>query len=153
MIQVEGSIEIEAPRRTVWKLISDPRRFPEWVASIHEMVDLPDGAFKEGAAFQERGEPGPFRGYTIWRVTEFKSPYLQVHKGVQGVMLFVVTRRLDDSADGTLFKQTVGMRFHTVMKPVEWALAGGMRRKARLQLDRTLADAKALIEREKAGAG
>ena len=146
MIHIEGSITIEAPQRTVWKFINDPGRFPDWVASIHEMVDLPKGRFKEGAVFQERGEPGPFKGYTIWRVTELKSPYYQVLKGVQGVMLFVVIRELGPVNGSTSFKQTVDMRFHTIMRPLEWLLAGNMRRKGQSLLDETLANAKRLIE-------
>ena len=148
MIRLQGSIEIDAPQRQVWTFISDPSRFPEWVASIDEMVDLPSGRFMEGAVFQERGEPGALKGYTIWRVAEFKAPSYQVHKGVQGIMLMVVTRKLDSLGGGTRFMQAVDMRFHTIMKPLEWLLAGTMRRKGQLLLDRTLADAKRLIEAE-----
>ena len=150
MIQVNGSIRIEAPCRDVWEFIRDAHRFPEWVDSILEMVDLPSEGLNKGSMFQEYGYPGPFRGYTLWRVVESKSPSIQIHKGVQGVMLFIVERHLEPKGEATLFEQTVSMRFHTIMKPVEWILSGKMRRNAQNQLTRTLNKAKQLIELEHA---
>ena len=148
MIQVEGSIEIGARRQEVWGFINDPKRFPEWVDSIIEMVDIPKGGLANGNLFQEYGNPGPFKGYTLWRVVESKSPSVQIHKGVQGVMLFIVERHLKQKPRSTLLNQTIRMKFHTVMKPIEWILASKMRTNSQQQLDQTVINAKTIIEAE-----
>lgn len=148
MIQVEGSIEISAGRQDVWEFINDPKRFPEWVDSVTEMVDVPKGGLSNGNLFQEYGNPGPFKGYTLWKVVESKSPSVQIHKGVQGVMLFIVERHLKQKHHSTLLNQTTRMKFHTIMKPIEWILANKMRTNSQKQLDQTLTNAKTIIETE-----
>jgi hypothetical protein len=148
MIQVDGSIEINARCQDVWKFINDPKRFPEWVDSIIKVIDIPKEGLSNGNLFQEYGNPGPFKGYTLWRVVESKPPSVQIHKGVQGVMLFIVERHLKQKHRSTLFNQTIRMKFHTIMKPIEWILASKMRTNSQRQLDQTLINAKTVIEAE-----
>ena len=46
---------IEAPIETVWELIGDPNRYPEWAANVVEVTGLP--SVEKGASYEQVGRP------------------------------------------------------------------------------------------------
>ncbi|GAA2576016.1 SRPBCC family protein [Actinomadura fulvescens] len=64
----EVTVEINAPRETVWALLEDVERWPEMTASIKRVERLTEGPFGEGsrARVHQPGLPA-----AVWTVTDF----------------------------------------------------------------------------------
>ena len=61
------TVEIPAPPETVWRVMADIERWPEWTSSVRRAKLLTDGPLQAGsrARIQQPGFPP-----TWWRVTE-----------------------------------------------------------------------------------
>ncbi|MFI0444681.1 SRPBCC family protein [Actinomadura sp. 6N118] len=64
----EVTIDINAPAETVWRLLEDVERWPEWTASIDRVERLTDGPFGEGSKARVHQPKLPA---AIWTVTDF----------------------------------------------------------------------------------
>ncbi len=66
-VQVERTIEIDAPPEIVWKVMANVEKWPEWTPSMRKIEKMGDAPFGKGASFRvaPRGAP---RG--VWTVTE-----------------------------------------------------------------------------------
>lgn len=64
----QTTVDIDAPVDTVWRVLADVGRWPEWTASVNEVDRLPGENLVVGARYrirQPRLRPG------VWTVTEW----------------------------------------------------------------------------------
>ncbi|KAB2345614.1 SRPBCC family protein [Actinomadura rudentiformis] len=64
----EVTVEINAPAETVWRLLEDVERWPEWTASIDRVERLTQGPFGEGSKARVHQPKLPA---AVWTVTDF----------------------------------------------------------------------------------
>jgi carbon monoxide dehydrogenase subunit G len=125
--RVTATVTIPAPPERVWELLSDTRRYAEWVEGTDE-VTRTDGAAREGSTYDEVNPlVGPWRATTQWNVEQFDPPRRQVHRG-RGIPLtraFVVEMEVRPAGDGSEVTQTLraepaagplGAAFHRLMR-------------------------------------
>jgi uncharacterized membrane protein len=63
----DSSIEIDAPASTVWDLYTEVERWPEWTASVREVVALDGPGIAVGKRFEIKQPRLP---RLVWEVTE-----------------------------------------------------------------------------------
>jgi uncharacterized membrane protein len=66
-VNYETTVEIEAPAETVWNVLVDVERWPEWTASMHEITWLDATTMEVGsrARIEQPGIPS-----LVWEVSE-----------------------------------------------------------------------------------
>lgn len=143
-----SSVVVDAPLDAVWDLVSDTRRYAEYVEATLA-VTRSDGMAHVGATYDERNKfIGPFKVSSHWRVTEFDPPRRQVHEAdrwplVDGLRIGFECEPADD---GT--RVTQWLEYAPKLGPLGSVLDGAMRGQVQRDLDRTTANFKALAERE-----
>ncbi len=149
MRQVVASEVIGTDSEPIWKLMSDPNRFPDFVDATERMVDVGTGQFGVGYVYKEYGGIKPFLGESEWRVTEFEPMRRQVHVGDDGKMRMPLDISLEPVDGGTKLTITFGLEPRWFLAPVNavlWPLM--MRKRAQAVLDGTVANAKRIVEAE-----
>jgi uncharacterized protein YndB with AHSA1/START domain len=147
MPSVSSSIDIDASIESLWDLVSDPPRYPEWVASTDRMIEVPKDGLRQGATYKEYAGFPPFKSESEWRVTVFEPHRRQVHLGDDGTVQMELTIELEPTDGGSRLTQTLDIRprgMLTVLMVVMWPLV--MRRRAQRAMHQTVADAKRLVE-------
>jgi carbon monoxide dehydrogenase subunit G len=144
---VSSSIEITAPQESVWDLVSDARRYPEWVVQTDRMLDVPDTGLRQGATYREYAGLAPFKSESEWRVTVFEPHRRQVHLGDDGTVEIELTIEVEPTDGGSRLTQTFDVRprgMLAALMKVMWPLM--MRRRLQRANERTIANAKRLVE-------
>ena len=105
MSVVHEHVLLDAPSSTVWELVGDPRRYPEWLPRVFEI---------QGERFEERAEfvqvsKQPLFGrseayFQIDRMNELRE--IRMHCTVSGMF---VHWRLTDAQGGTFVDAVFGM--------------------------------------------
>ena len=72
-MKVERTIDLEAPREDVYRLLMDPSRLGEWV-TIHERFDGAPDELSEGSEMTQRLKVAGQRFTVHWKVTEEERP-------------------------------------------------------------------------------
>jgi uncharacterized membrane protein len=67
-MQIDHSVEIEASRDTVWSVLIDVERWPEWTPTMETVRRLEDGPFQLGSSAAIKQPQMP---EAVWRVTKF----------------------------------------------------------------------------------
>lgn len=145
------SVQIAAAPEVVWRFVSDPSRYPEWVDPTDRMVDVPAGEMRSGYVYKEYGGIPPFKANSTWTVTEFDPPRRQVHIGDDGSMRFHLDNILEPRDGGTLFTQKLRMSPRPWIAPVAyltWPLF--MKKRANASIRKTQENLKRLMESGKA---
>jgi uncharacterized protein YndB with AHSA1/START domain len=143
---VTSSIEIAASDESVWDLVSDPARYPEWVAQTDRMIDVPTDGLRQGATYKEYGGIGPFKAESEWRILVFEPHRRQVHLGDDGTVQIELTIEIESTDAGSRLTQTLDLRprgMMSVLLPVMWPLV--MRRLLQRANDQTVANAGRLV--------
>jgi uncharacterized protein YndB with AHSA1/START domain len=65
-VYYERSIDIDASPQTVWRIIEDVERWPEWTQSISEVTRLDSGEFRVGTRARIKQPRLPA---VVWKVT------------------------------------------------------------------------------------
>jgi uncharacterized membrane protein len=65
----ESSVEIDAPASLVWEVFTDVERWPEWTASVTELVGLDGPEIAVGKRFRIKQPKLP---PLVWRVTDLQ---------------------------------------------------------------------------------
>ena len=65
----ESSVEIDAPASLVWEVFTDVERWPEWTASVTELVGLDGREIAVGKRFQIKQPKLPT---LVWEVTHLE---------------------------------------------------------------------------------
>jgi len=147
MPSVVSSIDIATPPDTVWALMCDPHRYPEFADPAERMIDVPDAEFGVGYTYTEYGGIKPFLSESRWTVTAFEPKTRQVHEGDDGKMRFHLTIDLTPTDGGTRLEQTLQLRPRWYLTPVTalmWPIM--MRKRGQEAMDKTVANVKRLTE-------
>ena len=154
MPTVADSIYVEAPREVVWGVVSDMRRYPEWIHFVREVFDVNGEPMEKGTTYRERAKPGPFESVSTWEVIDCVKPEHQVHAGrmLEGEVELRIRFRSEGS--GTHWDHEMDFRMLPHVRPLGWLLEClVMRRKMQADLRRILESGKALVEREHGSGG
>jgi hypothetical protein len=93
-----------------WNLVSDARRYPEWVVQTDRMLDVPDTGLRQGATYREYAGLAPFKSESEWRVTVFEPHRRQVHLGDDGTVEIELTIEVEPTDGGSRLTQTFDVR-------------------------------------------
>lgn len=74
MSVVETSLVIDAPPRTVWDLVSDPRNLPAWDRHIVAVDGVPPGGLRRGSEYSTTLRLMGVRARIGAKVLEFRTP-------------------------------------------------------------------------------
>lgn len=147
MADVRSEIDIDAPPDTIWNLICDPSRYPEFADPTDRMLEIPKGDFGTGSVYREFGGIPPFKDESTWTVTEFDPKQRQVHVGDDGSMTLHLTISIRPAGDGSRLVQTLRLEPRWYLKPVFlvlWPLM--LRKRARAAMDVTVRNVKRICE-------
>jgi carbon monoxide dehydrogenase subunit G len=78
---VTVSIEIAAPPQAIWEVITDPRRFGDWVTIHRKLGRVDDGDLREGFAVEQTLCLHHANFKVKWRLTECEEPRHAVWEG------------------------------------------------------------------------
>jgi carbon monoxide dehydrogenase subunit G len=79
MLEVTASAVVPASAESVFSLLCDTARYPEWVAGT-DAVTRTDGPAREGSTYDEVNPIlGPWKASTHWRVVDHEPPRRSVH--------------------------------------------------------------------------
>jgi uncharacterized protein YndB with AHSA1/START domain len=148
MARVEGSVEIAAPRQTVWDLLADPRRHTELGTFVAEVTVLTPGDVREGTVYRERSGPGFMKSDSEWTISKLDSPRQLVHETKQKSMTAITTWTLSEAGPGLtgatqILDFEMMPRLRILGRLLEGLFATRMTRK---ETDRMLQDLKRLAE-------
>lgn len=147
MGRVSASIEVNAPPESVWALMSDPRRYPDFVTATQRMLEVPAGDFGVGSEYREYGGVPPFLSESAWKVTRFEPMRVQTHLGDDGRMRLSLDIELAPIEAGTRLTMALGLEPRWFMVPFNallWPLM--MRKRAQETFDETVGNAKRIVE-------
>ena len=149
MAKVTVSTDLKAPPEAVWRVLSDPQRYAQWVVFTDEVTSVGEGEFGQGTVYHELGGVEPFKGASRWTVAEFDPPRHQVHVGKQGPLTIHLDFRLEPTQEGTRYTQETETRFFPLLWPFAALMeALFMRRRMEAGLEERLANFKAAVEAE-----
>lgn len=98
--------QIAAPPAQVWEMITDTRRYAEWVVNTLEVTRADSDRADAGVTYDERNRiAGPLTGSSSWLVTAARAPQHTVHTGrgiwLAGPMRLEMT--VEPQGDGTRY--------------------------------------------------
>lgn len=131
----------------IWELLSDPRRYPDYVDATERMTDVPETEFGVGYIYKEYGGIKPFLSDSEWKVTEYVPMKHQSHVGDDGKMRMPLELDLRPTDDGTevTIKFTLEPRwFMAPAAAVLWPIM--MHKRSQAVLDNTVKNLKRLAE-------
>jgi uncharacterized membrane protein len=68
-VQVERTVEVDAPAEAVWAVLEEVRGWPQWTASMSEVEPLADGPLAVGSEVRVKQPRLPA---AVWEVTELE---------------------------------------------------------------------------------
>lgn len=123
MPTIHNTLELHAPPETVFDLMADYERYPEWVAIVEEARLVSGDRIEAGAEYEEVSHLGPKRSTSQWRVTEFDPPHRQVHEGMLPFGPVTLTIEIRPNGDGgTILDHTVEVTAFPRFRPVGWLI-------------------------------
>jgi len=146
--RLTSSAVVDAHLDRVWDLVSDTRRYAEYVEATLA-VTRSDGMAHEGSTYEERNKfIGPFKVSSRWRVTEFDPPRRQVHAAERWPLVkdLRVGFECEPADNGT--RVTHWIEYVPGLGALGGVLDNAMRGQIQRDLDRTAQNLKALAERE-----
>lgn len=148
MKRVSSTVEIASGPEPVWRILSEPKRYPDYVTATEKLLDASDETVRAGSTYREYGGVPPFLGESDWVVTEYEPMTHQRHMGDDGKLrmsLDLDVQVIDDET--TRLTITLGLEprwFLALPNAVLWPLM--MRKRAQKVIDDTVANAKRLVE-------
>lgn len=148
MPSVSSSVEIESGPEPIWRLLSEPERYSDYVTATEKLLDASDATVTVGSTYREYGGVPPFLGESHWTVTEYEPMTHQHHVGDDGKIrmpLDLDVETIDERRSRLTI--TLGLEprwFLAIPFAVLWPLM--MRGRAQKVIDDTVANAKELVE-------
>lgn len=140
--------QIAASPEAVWAFISDLQRIPEWVIGTKKMLSVSSEQAEAGTEYQELTQIGPSTSKTIWHITTFRAPHVQVHESRSALLDMVLTMTVEAAGDNTRLVHRIEGQMLPRVRPLGWLLELLMRRQVVNDMRRALQQAKQIIERE-----
>ena len=148
--RITASTTIAAPVEQVWELVSNTRRYAEYVEATLEVVRS-DGQAKVGGTYEERNKfIGPFKVRSFWRVTEYDAPRRQVHAADRWPLVSGLKIAWECEPDGDGTRLTHWIEYVPGLGPLGNVVDAAMRGQVQKDLDRTVENCRSLAEREAA---
>jgi uncharacterized protein YndB with AHSA1/START domain len=108
-MKLSRSIHIDAAPETVWRVLADVERWPEWTASMTEVKRLDSSGFGVGSRVRIKQPKLP---PTVWRVTSFEPgrsfDWVASSPGAKTVARHVIETR-DGGSTVTLTLEQTGL--------------------------------------------
>lgn len=147
MPQIRIVEHIEASPETVWGLISDIRKGPEWVTVMEDVVYVSDEQTAAGTVYREVSKIGPSRSETEWRIARFDPPRVQIHECKEPTLQATLTMQVEPDGTGSRFIHQTDFKMLPVFRPLGWLIESlfGKRLMER-EMAETVANAKRLLE-------
>ncbi|MAS32425.1 MAG: hypothetical protein CL610_00375 [Anaerolineaceae bacterium] len=138
---------INASPQTVWDVICDLRRGPEYVDVMLELVYVSDDPVKVGTVYRELSQIGPSKSETEWTITELDPPKHLVHVTRSSEFSATLTGDLEPQGQGTKLTYMVEYQLLPALRPLGWLLENlFVRRMMDKDFTQTVANLKKLIE-------
>ena len=149
MPKVEIVKHIKAPQEKVWDFISDIEQAPDWVVVMQSLVETTDNPVKEGTIYRERSKVGPKESETVWRVTKFKHPHLQVHECNAPDFRAKLAMEVENKDGESVLKHTTEYALMPVFRPLGWLIESLVVKKQMIKnLHQSVENCKQMIEQE-----
>ncbi len=147
LIQVE--VSIAAPPRQVWEVISDTRRYAEWVVNTDEVVSTTSDVADVGVTYEERNTvAGPIKSRSSWRVESVDPGRHTVHvgTGISIVKWMRLELTLAPEGDGTRYVHA--FRYEPALGPLGPLVNAALKPSVSRDMRRTAQALKELCESE-----
>lgn len=148
MPHVSSTVEINSGPGPIWRLLSTPARYSDYVPVTQKMLHASDETVQKGSTYREFGGLPPFVGESDWVVTEYEPMTHQRHLGDDGKMRMPLDLEVEPISDTTTrLTITLGLAprwFLVLPNAILWPLM--MRRRAQKTIDETVANAKRIVE-------
>lgn len=150
MARVEESVQVAAPRKTVWDLLADPLRHSELGTFVEEVKLVTPGEVGEGTVYRERSGPGSMKSESEWTITKFDPPRELVHVTNQKSMTAEATWMLTEvSSESTRVTQVLEFQMMPRLRVLGRLLEGLFAtRMTQRETERMLRDTKRIVESE-----
>lgn len=117
----EVTVDIAAPPRTVWTVISDVERWPEWTPSITTIRRIDQGPFRVGSSADVKQPRLPRNRFQVTRLEEDRGfDWESRSPGLIGVG----RHWIEPTAGGS--RATLGVDFRGVLAPLIRLLYGSL---------------------------
>jgi len=103
-MKIEVSVEILRPAESVWPVLIDVERWPEWTASITKIERLDQAAFGPGSTARIRQ---PKLKTVVWRVTEFRQGRLFTWETQSAGVSTIARHTIQPSEHGCIITHTI----------------------------------------------
>ena len=124
-MDIERSIEIVAPRATVWGVMADVERWPEWTASVTSVELLDQAPFGVGSRVRIRQPRLPV---AVWTVTALEVERFFIWQAVVPGLKTVAGHRVDATrSDGA--RVTLALSWSGPLAPLIRLLYGRLSRR------------------------
>jgi len=111
MSVVETSVEVDAPRERVWKVVSDPTNMPAWDQHIVAVEGVPPTGLRQGVVYRTVLRFMGVKAHTEVEVLELVPPEYALLR-LRGILEGKVETSLHPlDGDRTLLRQRVEYRF------------------------------------------
>jgi uncharacterized membrane protein len=112
MTRVKTSVEVEAPQKVAWDVVSDPRNLPMWDRHITKVVGVPPGGLEVGVEYTTRLTFWGVNAHVDAEVLELTPPELSRIRLSGPMIRATVTTRLEPlGEDRCRLEQEVDYRF------------------------------------------
>jgi hypothetical protein len=148
MRRVSSTVEINSSPEPIWQLLSEPKRYSDYVTATEKLLSASDDTVKVGSSYREYGGIPPFMSESDWIVTAYEPMTHQHHIGDHGKMRMPLDLDLE-VIDDTTSRLTIAFGleprwFLAVPFAILWPLI--LRKRAQKAVDDTVANAKHIVE-------
>ena len=84
MRRVWSSVVVESGPEPIWRLLSEPERYPDYVTATERLLAASDTSVQVGSTYREYGGIPPFLGESDWEVVAHEPMTHQHHVGDDG---------------------------------------------------------------------
>ena len=146
---IECVVHIDAPQDHVWAIISDTRRYAEWVENTDRVVSASSDRADAGVTYEERNTiAGPLKGSSRWVVDVAEAPRHTVHRGEGIAVANGLRLELTLAPEGAGTRYVHRLIYTPAFGPLGPVINLGLKPSVTRATRRSVANLKAICERE-----